>query len=60
MENNCESPFRTVMLEKMFKSPLDSKEVKPVKLKEINTKIFVGWTDAEAKAPILWPSHAKG
>ena len=60
MENNCESPFRTVMLEKMFKSPLDSKEVKPVNLKEINTKIFVGRTDAEAKVPILWPPHAKG
>ena len=60
MENNCESPFRTVMLEKMFKSPLDSKEVKPVNLKEINTKIFAGRTDAEAKVPILWPPHAKG
>ena len=34
--------------------PLDSKEIS----KEINT-IFVGRTDAEAEAPILWPLDAK-
>ena len=28
-------------------------------LKEINPEIFIGRTDAEAEAPILWPPDAK-
>ena len=59
IENNCESPFRTVMLEKMLKSPLDSKEVKPVNPKGNQPWIFIARTDTEAKAPILWPPDAK-
>ena len=48
------------MLEKTLKSPLDSKEI----IKEINPKgnqscIFIGRTDAEAEAPILWPLDVK-
>ena len=41
------------MLEKTLESPLDSKEVTPVNLKEINLQFF-GRTDDEAEAPILW------
>ena len=28
-------------------------------LKEINPEYFIGTTDAEAEAPILWPPDAK-
>ena len=38
--------------------PLDSK-IKPVNPKENQLWIFIGRTDAEAEAPILWPPDAK-
>ena len=48
----------TMVLEKVLKSPLDFKEIKPVNPKENQPWIFrVGRTDAEA--PILWPRVAK-
>ena len=40
-------------------SPLDSKEIKPVNPKGNQSWIFIGRTDAEAEAPILWPPDAK-
>ena len=49
--------FQTVVLAKTLESPLDSKVIKPVNLKENQPWIFVGRTDA--KAPILWPPDAK-
>ena len=48
-----------MVLEKTPESPLDSKEIKPVKPKENQTWIFIGRTDADAEAPILWPPDAK-
>ena len=39
------------------KSPLDSKEFKPVSPK--GNQPFIRRTDAEAEAPILWPPDAK-
>ena len=39
--------------------PLDSKEIKPVNPKGNQPSIFIGRTDAEADAPILWPPDAK-
>ena len=51
--------FQTVMLDKTLKSPLDSKEIKPVNPKENQPWVFIGRTDAEAKAPILWPPDGK-
>ena len=51
--------FWTVMLEKTPVSPLDSKEVKPVNPKGNQSWIFIGRTDAEAEAPILWPPDVK-
>ena len=51
--------FRTVVLEKTLESPLDSKEIKPVNLKGNQPWILFGRTDAEAKAPILWPPDVK-
>ena len=47
------------MLEKTLESPLDSKEIKPVNPKENQPWIFIGRTEANAEAPILWPPDAK-
>ena len=47
--------FWTVVLEETLGSPLDSKEIKPVNPKGNQSWIFIGRTDAEADAPILWP-----
>ena len=44
---------------KTFKSSLDSKEIKPVNPKGSQPGIFIGNTNAEAKAPILWPPEVK-
>ena len=46
--------FWTVVLEKTLKSPLDCKEIQPVHPKGNQPWIFIGRTDAEAEAPILW------
>ena len=51
--------FWTVVLEKTLESPLDCKEIKPVNPKANKSWIFIGRTDAEAEAPILWPPDAK-
>ena len=51
--------FWTVVLEKTLKSPLDCKEIQPVHPKGDQSWVFIGRTDAEAEAPILWPPDAK-
>ena len=51
--------FWTVVLEKTLESPLACKEVKPVRPKGDQSWVFIGRTDAEAEAPILWPPDAK-
>ena len=51
--------FWTVMLEKTPVSPLDSKEVKPVNPKGNQSWIFLGRTDADPEAPVLWPPDVK-
>ena len=51
--------FWTVMLNKILKSPLDSKEIQPVHSKGNQSWIFIGRTDVEIETPILWPSDAK-
>ena len=51
--------FWTSVLEKTLESPLDCKEIQPVHTKGNQSWIFTGRTDAEAEAPILWPSDAK-
>ena len=48
-----------VVLEKTLESLLDSKEMKPVNPKGNQPWIFIGRTDAEAEAPILWPPDPK-
>ena len=42
-----------------LENTLDSKEIKPVNLKGNQPWIFIGRTEAEAEAPILWPPDAK-
>ena len=51
--------FPTLVLEKSLYSPSDSKEIKPVTSKENQPWIFIGKTDGEAEAPILWSPDAK-
>ena len=46
-----------MVLENTPESPLDCKEIKPLNLKENQSWIFIGRTDAEA--PIFWPPDAK-
>ena len=48
------------MLEKILESPSDSREIKRVHLYSGDQPwIFIGRTDAEAEAPILWPPGVK-
>ena len=47
-----------MVLEKILESPLDSKEIQPVNPKGNQPWIFIGRTDAEAEAPVLWPPDA--
>ena len=56
LKNWC---FWTVVLEKTLESPLDCKEIQPVHPKGNQSWIFIGRTDAEAEALILWPPDAK-
>ena len=51
--------FWTVVLEKTLESPLDCKEIKPVNPEGNQPWIFIGRTDAEAEALILWLPDAK-
>ena len=53
------SSFWTVVMEKTLESPLDCKEIKAGNPKGNPPWIFIGRTDAEAEAPILWPPDAK-
>ena len=38
---------------------LGCKEIKPVNPKGNQSKIFIGRTDSEAEAPVLWPPDMK-
>ena len=53
--------FWTVVLENTLESPKRSPwlEMKPVNPKGDQSWIFIGRTDAEAEAPILWPPDVK-
>ena len=48
-----------MVLEKTLESPLDCKEIQLDNPKGNQSWIFIGGTDAEAEAPILWPPDAK-
>ena len=44
--------------DKTLESPVDSKEIKQANPKGNQTWKFIGRTDAEVEAPILWPPDA--
>ena len=44
---------------KTLEIPLDCKEIKPVHPKGDQSCVFIGRTDAEAEAPILWSPDVK-
>ena len=48
-----------VVLKKTLESPLDCKDIKPVSPKGNQSWVFIGMTDAEAEAPILWTLDVK-
>ena len=56
LKNWC---FWTVVLEKTLESPLDCKEIQQVHPKGNHSWVFIGRTDAEAEAPVLWPPDGK-
>ena len=51
--------FWTVVLEEALESPLDCREIQPVHPKGDQPWGFIGGTDVEAEAPILWLPDAK-
>ena len=44
---------------RLSRVPLECKKIKPIHTKGNQSCIFIGRTDAEAEAPILWPPDAK-
>ena len=48
-----------MVMEKTLESPLDCKQIKLVNPKGNQSLIFIGRTDAEAEALILWPPDGK-
>ena len=55
-KNGC---FWTVVLEKTLESHLDCKEIQPVHPKGDQSWVFIGRTDVETEAPVLWPPDVK-
>ena len=51
--------FWTVVLEKTLESLLDCKEIQPVHPQGDQSWVFIGRTNVEAEAPIVWPPDAK-
>ena len=49
----------TMVLDKTLESPLDCKEIQPVNPKGDQCWVFIGRTDVEAEAPIVWPPDTK-
>ena len=56
LKNWC---FWIVMLEKTPEGTLNYKKIKPVYSNGNQPWIFIGWTDPEGEAPILWPPDVK-
>ena len=56
LKNWC---FRAVVLDKTLESPLHSRKIKTINSKGNQSWIFIGKTDAEGEAPILWTPDLK-
>ena len=48
-----------MVLEKTLESPLDSKEIQPVRPKGDQSWVFIGRSDVEAETRKLWPPGTK-
>ena len=48
-----------LLWEKTLESPLDCKEIQPVCPKGDQSWVFIGRTDVETEAPVLWPPDSK-
>ena len=48
-----------MVLKKTLESPLDCKQIQPVHPKGDQSWVFIGRTDVQAEAPILWLPDAK-
>ena len=46
-------------VEKTLESPLDCQEIQPVHPKGDQSWVFIGRTDVDVEAPIVWPPDAK-
>ena len=51
--------FKLWCWRRLLKSPFDCMEIKPINPKGNQPWIFIGKTDTEAEAPILWPHDVK-
>ena len=51
--------FELWLLGKTLESPLDFREIQPVRPKGTQSWVFIGKTDVEAETPIFWPPDAK-
>ena len=47
------------MVSETLESPLNGQEIQPVHSKGDQSWVFIGRTDAEAEAPVLWPPDVK-
>ena len=48
-----------MVLENTLDSPMDCKEIQPVRSKRNQSWVFFGRNDAKAETPVIWPLHAK-
>ena len=48
-----------MVLEKTLESPFDSKEIQEARPKGDQSWVFIGRTDVEAEASVLWSPDAK-
>ena len=48
-----------MVLEKTLERPLDCNAIQPVQPKGGQSWVFIGRTDVEAEALVLWPADAK-
>ena len=51
--------FELLYWRRLLRVPLDSKRIQPVHPERNQSWIYIGRTDAEAEAPILWPFEVK-
>ena len=58
-EHRRTDAFELWYWKRLFESPLNRKEIRPVHPKGDQSWVFIGRTDVEAETPILWPPDAK-